>query len=505
MKGKHGKTAAPAYRTLLLRRFLALALAVVTGVTFIPLMAGPASAASEAPDSIASEAPDIPGSDVIVTDADDIDLGQIDPEELTDEGLDIRGLDGTDGSASGNAEDEALPREAPLVGEATESAAAAAGITEGGQPLREADLLDAMGVPSLKKGAGAEPQADPARKGLPSDAKGSIRLTPNYPAGKVTVTGSVTGDSFQRIAVFDSELNPQTDAAGNTMMWDLSGAAFTREIDLRSLASGVYVIAVATANDTLYTDHAVAVNYGTPVNKPSQYETYSKYLFYKTASTHDPSDYSSELYMDIKKKGTKTWKTYGPLSSESQIKSLKPNKTYQARTYYRKTVSLQWKDTDGKIYTKSFLVSGRDAGRYKTVTIKTGKKKLPIKSVSVKAVNVKKHVHLIPGTYVPYRGKETWYTYRLKVTVKMKKKPGVKGIYINGKKVKGNKKTYTVKFGKVNSIFTGKLVVKPFRKYFKHTIAKIPRGSKYTVMLYSYSNKTYKAYSPMQKRTPRLR
>lgn len=119
-------------------------------------------------------------------------------------------------------------------------------------------------------------------------------------------------------------------------------------------------------------------------------------------------------------------------------------------------------------------------GQYSDVlTVKTGKKGKPaVKSIKVSNVKQKK-------TYIPsklwwdaggvkhyVKGHYT-YTTTYKITVKLKKKPGTKGICIGDHKLKGNKKTYTLK---VKS--SGKL-----------------KGKKVKVSVMSYNNNTYGAYS----------
>ena len=62
-------------------------------------------------------------------------------------------------------------------------------------------------------------------------------------------------------------------------------------------------------------------------------------------------------------------------------------------------------------------------------------------------------------------------TYR--VTVNLKRKPGAAGIYIDGKKLKGNKKTYSAKMET-----SGKM-----------------KGKKLKVKVYSYQSNQYHGYS----------
>ena len=446
------------------RRTIAVVTALVMGVTFIPLLGGFANAAEDP-----SADPD-----VTVTDVEDIDLGEVDPDELTEDGvldeLDVEG-----------------------VYEENKDAPAA----ENAQPLQEPDQVQEEESESGDELlATLDEEPDTPKLGAASDSSGGITLTPNRSTGILTVTGTISAGSekFTKLYVIDliASQTVYTKTLSNVK-------SFTETINMGSFDIGAYGIYVDTNKTTAkYYDAAIAEIYDTPVNNASQVETYAKYLFYAPNRTYYRNDYDSGLYVDIKKVGAKSWTSYGPITSTRQIKGLKPSTKYQIRAYYGKIVTFGG---------KSYFINGRENNKFKTVTVKTGKKKLPIKKVTVKAVNVKKHVHKRYGPYTGlYLGKETWYTYRLKVTVKMKKKPGVKDIYINGKKVKGNKKTYSVKFAKTNTIFNGKHVVKRYKKWWKQDDTyKLPRKSKYKVLIYSYSNKTYKAYSPIQKRTKRIK
>ena len=120
-----------------------------------------------------------------------------------------------------------------------------------------------------------------------------------------------------------------------------------------------------------------------------------------------------------------------------------------------------------------------------------------IKSVKVKAINVKFHKHRVPGHYEWVGNSLIWikaytekyYTCKYKVIVKMKKKPGTKGIWVNGKFIKGNKKTYTVKFT-------------PYPNYF---VKKPPKGlKKVTVKIRSYQSKKYYGFSPTYKKKKKV-
>ena len=125
-----------------------------------------------------------------------------------------------------------------------------------------------------------------------------------------------------------------------------------------------------------------------------------------------------------------------------------------------------------------------------TTTIKTGSDTKPaVKSITAKAVNVRYHAVRHYGQYTGvYLYTEKFYTCKIRVTVKLKKKPGTAGMFINGKWVKGNKKTYTKTFS-------------PYPNYyFSH-----PRGSgKFTVTLRTGQSKKWGGYSPTVSRTKKL-
>ncbi|MBQ9059703.1 MAG: hypothetical protein IJ128_00995 [Firmicutes bacterium] len=194
-----------------------------------------------------------------------------------------------------------------------------------------------------------------------------------------------------------------------------------------------------------------------------------------------------KLYLEYSSNGGKSWQRSGYMQRNSitlyidqgfSISGLKANKKYLTRLRYGTTAS----KTDGS----TGLLLGPPLN---TGTKKTGKAKKPaIKSVKVKAIKVKYHKNKVPGHYEwvgnsliwigPYT--EKYYTCKYKVTIKLKKKPGTKGIYVNGKYLKGNKKKYTVKFT-------------PYPNYF---VKKPPKGQKFKVTIKSYQAKSYGGFSP---------
>ena len=214
-------------------------------------------------------------------------------------------------------------------------------------------------------------------------------------------------------------------------------------------------------------------------------EAYSTYIRFWPYSFGTNSQ--AKLYMEYKPASSKKWKRSGYMTSNMvvsyynqvyKIKGFKQNKKYNTRIRYGVDATY---NLDGKTYT--FF-----GPALKTGTFKTGKSKKPaIKSLRARAVSVKYHKvrHYYYGVYL-YT--EKFYTCKVKVIAKLKKKPGTKGIIVNGRYLKGNKKTYTTTFN-------------PYPNY--HT--RHPRGrAKYTVNLYSYQSKKYGGYSPTYSKTKKL-
>lgn len=136
-----------------------------------------------------------------------------------------------------------------------------------------------------------------------------------------------------------------------------------------------------------------------------------------------------------------------------------------------------------------------DGSSFYNTKFHTGKKSLKIKSVKVKAIKVKRHKarNRTPYLGLPLSGYYYYYTYKLKVTVKLKKKPGTKGIFINGEWVKGNKKTYTITFPKKNA----SPYISTYSSYKK------PKG-KFNVYIYSGFSKEYGGYSKLYKKRKKV-
>ena len=207
----------------------------------------------------------------------------------------------------------------------------------------------------------------------------------------------------------------------------------------------------------------------TPDNSLARYEVYPTYLFFKTGGDSNLINYN--LYMDIRPVGG-TWSTYYFTNyyTTYEIKGLKPNTKYEAVLYYKSS-------------------SGLEGPRSGAVRFKTApNKKASIKSVKVQLINVKKHYQKVYGYYTGvYLGKRAYYTYKIRTTVTLKKKPKTKYFNINGKWYKGNKKKYTYTTGKKIWWYTS------------------PRGQKYTVSAYTAQSKVWGGYSLLYQKTKKAR
>lgn len=287
----------------------------------------------------------------------------------------------------------------------------------------------------------------------------------------------------------------------NTLITTVNNTSFS--INLSSYGRSASDVGYHTVTYYLY-DYYYNQIYGTVTYIPRNitsapsykgvFEVYSKYFYYSPYNMSSDNK-AYDLYMDYSSNGGKTWSTTGYMRANMiklytdqsyTIGGLKSNKKYKTRIYYGKWVSYNG---------KSYFFKGP---AFNTGTIKTGKSKKPkIKSVTAKAVKVKYHKvkhagywNIVGGTafwHDPYT--EKFYTYKVKVTVRLKKKPGTKGIWINGKFCKGNKKKYT----------------KTFSVYPNYS-AKHPRGHvKYQVAVCSYQSKSYGGYSPLYKKTKKLK
>ncbi|MBQ3281378.1 MAG: hypothetical protein IJH41_03115 [Eubacterium sp.] len=220
---------------------------------------------------------------------------------------------------------------------------------------------------------------------------------------------------------------------------------------------------------------------------------YTGYNYFNYSDNYNSYDYDEncKIYLDYKK-GSGSWKKkigYVSTGGSGKKTGLTPAKKYSFRAYYGIET---YYDYDGQQYFFSGPVS-------KTVKAKTGYKKTPIKSITAKGKQFCKKYRVRKlskklyyrygyagwGYYRKILGYKTiryWYT-RVTITVRMKKKPGIAGIYIGQYKRGGNKKVYKKKV-----TFSGK-----------------KKGKKLKVGVQSYMSKTYGGWSKSTKKKIKIR
>jgi len=231
------------------------------------------------------------------------------------------------------------------------------------------------------------------------------------------------------------------------------------------------------------------------VERPSyngRFEVYSNYFVYYPYNMALENQ-EGKLYIEYSANGGKTWETFGYMQANMiklyieqawKIVGLRPKTKYLTRIRYG--VSVTYSEAsfgDGN----SYIFYGPALN---TTTIRTGAAKGPaIRSVTAKAVNVKYHQIRHYGRYTGvYLYTERFYTCRIKVTVKLKRKPGTNGLFINGAWLRGNKKTYSKVFS-------------PYPNYY----VKHPRGHyRYSVSIRSGQSGVWGGYSPTRAKNPKL-
>ena len=331
-----------------------------------------------------------------------------------------------------------------------------------------------------------------------SNAAPDMRGTGTVPSGYFNVDISQNGSTVTVSGSIKAPYSFYGMWVDTTLVAPVTGYSVSQKINMNSFATGYHTVflgVIENGGSTLI--DLIGKKYissNTLSDKPTykgKFEVYSKYFIlypYNMAMANTGGD----LYIEISKNKGKTWERFGKMNANwiklfieqnYKISGLKPNKTYKTRLRFGTYVTYS-KDYDGD--GASYFFGGPVLN---STTIKTGMaKKPPIRSVTAQAVNVKYHQIRHYGKYTGvYLYTERFYTCKIKVTVTMKKKPGTKGIFINGAWVKGNKKTYTKTFT-------------PYPNYF----SKHPRGTKYSVSVISGQNKSWGGYSPTWSKTKRL-
>ena len=489
-------------KTSFTKKLLALALSLVVAVTFIPLL-GDSVFATEEPDPnedanvVLSETDD-------TTDPDQVDISL---EEPADED-DVVDITEEDDSADVVDQAEATAEEVIEVEMPDESEAAEGSVT-GECNLEQFGSFaaeDASGDLAIKATGAA---------GISNKHNyfgGTIKQT----GTTVTVNASVAASLFR----FDGLFVDGSEVYVNN--YSVTGSSVNTTINMNNYATGYHTVflIVACIDDVDYYDGNECLVSGTmgervdvlgtrylSSNKITAKPNYNGKFNYVYSSYFNYYPFSltgnlsgGKLYMEYSANGGKTWKRTGAMQANAiklytdqgfKISGLAANKKYKTRIRYGEYVTYSTTYLgDGKSYFFSGPVRN-------TTTIKTGKKGKPaIKSVTAKAIKVKRHKHKVAGHYEwvgssliwigPFT--EKYYTYKIKITVKLKKKPGTAGIWINGKFAKGNKKKYVVTYT-------------PYPNYS----AKKPRGKKIKVQIKSYQNKGYGGFSSVYSKKKKLK
>ena len=304
---------------------------------------------------------------------------------------------------------------------------------------------------------------------------------------------------------------------GEVSLFDTPTYGLTDSTDISSMGTGyhsfVFIVVVSNNGGSWeYGGDDNQILYDAKVNtitsKPSykgKYTVYSKTMYiYPYSNLFSNAD--GDLYLEYKAKGSKTWKRSSAMNCSAiqlamqqnwRIKGLKPNKKYYTILRHGQWVTYETdKGGDGKAYFFGGPV-------LKSTTLKTGKKNKPaVKSAKVKVYGVKYHKIRHPGHYEWFGNVLMWrsawtekfYTYKIRVTVKLKKKTGAKGLWIStkfgSKYVKGNKKTYVAKF----------------TPYPNYRVKRPPKGfGKATVKVRSYEKKSWGGYSPIAKKKVKVK
>ena len=242
----------------------------------------------------------------------------------------------------------------------------------------------------------------------------------------------------------------------------------------------------------IYRDHVRTNIIQKPSLKLTDFYTGCGYFTYRDNYNSYYYDSDCRVYFDYKRAG-KNWSNgWGPVNSGATVKRAKlaAASKYRVHTYYaKKTYYTPPTPLNAQTNPKTETVVFKGPAT-KDIGFKTAYKKTPVKSIKAKKIKqwCKKYkVRRLSskiywrngyagwGWYRKVLGTKTykyWYT-KVKITVTMKKKPGVAGIQIGEKIVKGNKKTYSAKF----------------------TLAGKKKGKKIKVSVYSYMSTKYGGWS----------
>lgn len=319
-------------------------------------------------------------------------------------------------------------------------------------------------------------------------ASGYYNININQSGSTVTVSGTINAPySFYGLFV------------DLTLVAPVTGSSVNESINMNQFDTGYHTVSLAIikGSDTTIMD-LIGRKYMSSNKIVATPTYYGKFQVYSNYFTYYPYNMALEnqqgpLYMEYSSDGGKTWQRTGYMQANMiklyieqayNISGLKAKTKYLTRIRYGTSVTYS---TDYAGDGKSYFFGGPPLS---TTTIKTGAaKKPPIKSVRAQAVNVKYHQIRHYGRYTGvYLYTERFYTCKVKVTVKLKRKPGTKGMWINGSWLKGNKKTYVKTFA-------------PYPNYY----VKHPRGHyRFSVSVCSGQSGVWGGYSPTWSKSPKL-
>ena len=417
------------------KRLIAVTLSLVVAVTFIPLLGDAAFAEGE-------DAGDKNTNVDVVVDDTGGDVAIDVPDDVV-------------------TEDQSVEIQSP-VDEPTENDEA---IQEDGDALLE--KVDAADCDLLS----ATPESEP-KLNAKATILASFQVKMNDPYKVMHVEAKFNTNVYAAAIIIDGDRNNPLGVYSN-------GSILSDNININHIAScRTHVVTLLyreTSSSTLYQkqQNLIVSIYDRPSASLQYLEAYHNYITFRPAAEYNLVNYN--LGVDYSPDGV-NWYPGATMAyyNAGTISGLYANTNYSLRTYF---------------VSKDGAYSGKQTGNFLYVgTYRTGVGAAPkIKSIKVKATGVKKKTQKVYGYYTGlYLGKTKYYKYKIKITVKLKKAPGTNGIWINGKKFKGNKKKYTVKLG-------------PYTNYSK------PKGKKFTVMIYSYYNNSYGGYSPMYRTVKKVK
>jgi len=483
------------YQTKIGRSFVIL-IAVATAVSFLPLLGDAGVYAAEEEGEAYYALPGGEGDDSgFVAEEDALSADELDAQ--------LQGQDGAVGAADSSAEiileEEPLPEE-DVIGEQAEAdeeeVVSECGLARDDRGLQLMGEIDedtpgeepSDGDPSVEEPSGEDPPDEEPPVEEPSfgikvkvNSKGIATLTAYVDMQDVYFTDLYVDDEY----VTNVNVNRKTNVE--------------KKIDMKKFPVGYHTVKLFLGSDVeemeevvdglyLFKPSVPTYIYKKPSLKLSNFSTRWNYFTYSDNYNYYDYDSDCSVYLDYKKKGKK-WKTgYGPISSGSTVKrgKLSSASKYIVRTYYAKKVKYTPPKSLNAEKNPATVTKVFKGPKSKSIGFKTAYKKTPVKSIKAKKIKqwCKKYkVRRLSskiywrngyagwGWYRKVLGTKTykfWYT-KVRITVKMKKKPGIAGVYIGEKKVKGNKKTYAANF----------------------TLSGKKKGKKIKVSVYSYMSGTY--------------